>query len=119
MKIDYWTAIDNLDLGLNNYFNYIRFEAEELYTDDEWLVFDTVESLFRKNHEWLFEDLNFNDVVEIEYYPFDPVEYEEDDYVGYAVYISFRYDLVKRIYNHVIEEHPDHILKHLHWLENL
>lgn len=118
MNIGEWTRIDNLPFNIGSELEYIREEAECLGQIEEWEVCLWTQDKLEKDYPQLFKEFRFDDVVWIEYYPFE-WEYgmEEDEFPGYAVYIHFQKELVEKLYNHVIEKHPDYVLSYLNWLE--
>ena len=118
MKIENWTRIDNLPLGIGDEFSYIREEAELLGDVEEWEVCLWVEEKFEKDFPELLQAFRFDDVISVEYYLFErDYDMVEDAFSGYAVYIHMHKELVEKMYNHVIDKHPDYVLSYLHWLE--
>lgn len=120
IRIENWTRIDNLEFNLNSEFEYIREEAELLGEVEEWEVYQKVEEILEKDFPQLFTTLRYDDVVDVEYYPFER-DYgdDPDEFPGYAVYISFQRDLTSKLYKHVLNKHPDYVVSHLKWMERL
>ncbi len=118
-NISEWTRVDNLSFWLNNEFEYIREEAELInYTDgDEFDIYEKVHELFMKDYPQFFKVLDYDKVIDIEIHPFENDPYDDNSFPGFACYIHFHKDLVTKLYNHIIDNHPDYVLKYLHWLE--
>lgn len=107
-----WTAIENLDYNLVTKFEHIRNETEAMQFDNELEVVEMVEERLLKEFPKIFEGIDFEEAVSINYESFaDPEHYEI--WAGYAVYISFREDVSNRIYlNHIIKN-PEKIIEFL------
>jgi hypothetical protein len=103
ITIEKWTRYDNLPFSLENHFQHIREEAEYLNTQEEFEVYEFVEKKFMQEYPQFFKEWHFDDVIDVEYYPFE-WEYgmEEDEFPGYAVYIHFHQDLVKKMVKHIL-----------------
>ena len=122
MKIYEWTRIENLPLNIGAEFSYIREEAELLGNVDSYYVHEMVEEIFYRDFPQFFKDLKYDQVIEVEYYLFesfesDGVSDEDSNFPGYAVYIHFHRDLVEKLYNHVLDKHPDYVLAYLNYME--
>ena len=109
--ISEWTRIDNLPFYIGSELEYIREDAECLGNVEEWEIFTFTREKLETDYPQLFREHRFEDVVEIEYYPFE--KDEEEDFTGYAVYIYFHKDLVVKMIKHVLEVHPDYVIKFL------
>lgn len=116
MKIYEWTRIENLPLNIGSEFSYIREEAELLGDVEPYYVYEKVEELFYKDFPQFFKYFQYDHVVDVEY---DLFEYDNEtsDFQGYAVYISLHRDLVEKLYNHVLDKHPDYVLAYLNYME--
>ena len=108
-SISEWTRIDNLPFYIGSELEYIREDAECLGNVDEYEIFTHIREKLEEDYTQLFREHRFEDVVEIEYYPFEK-DYDEE-YAGYAVYIHFHKDLVLKMVKHVLEKHPDYVIK--------
>ena len=122
MKIYEWTRIENLPLNIGAEFSYIREEAELLGNVDSYYVYELVEEIFYRDFPQFFKYFQYDHVVDVEYDLFesfesDGVSDEDSNFPGYAVYISFHRDLVEKLYNHVLDKHPDYVLAYLNYLE--
>lgn len=117
-RIEEWTRIDNLHFWLDGEFNHIREEAELIEYDGEWdyPIIEEVNKLFYRDFPSFFTDDFFDTLISVEVYPFD-TDSDNPDYNGFAVYIHFNEKLVKKLYKHIIDKHPDYVLKYMHWLE--
>ncbi len=117
MEISEWTRYDNLPFGIGEEFSHIREEAELLGDVEEWEVENHTREQLEKEFPQLFKDFRFEDVVEIEYYPFErDCDMKADEFPGYAVYIHMQRDLVVKMVEHVKDKHPDYVLSYLHWM---
>ncbi len=118
MKIYEWTRIENLPLNIGAEFSYIREAAELLGNVDSYYVYELVEEIFYRDFPQFFKDLKYDQVIEVEYYLFEYDDPTYDyDFQGYAVYISFHRDLVEKLYNHVLDKHPDYVLAYLNYMD--
>lgn len=120
MKIYEWTRIENLPLNIGAEFSYIREAAELLGNVDSYYVYELVEEIFYRDFPKFFKDLKYDQVIEVEYYLFEYDDEYDDvttDFQGYAVYISFHRDLVEKLYNHVLDKHPDYVLAYLNYMD--
>lgn len=116
MKIYEWTRIENLPLNIGSEFSYIREEAELLGDVEPYYVYEKVEELFYKDFPQFFKYFQYDHVVDVEYYLFE-CDDPTSDFQGYAVYISLHRDLVEKLYNHVLDKHPDYVLAYLNYME--
>jgi len=109
--IDTWTRTDNLPYFLDDLFSHIREEAECLGEKEEWEVQNFVREAFEKDFPIFFKDLNYEEVVYVEYNLFE-LGYLEDEetFPGYAVYIHFHETLVKQLLTFTMEQYPEYIL---------
>lgn len=120
MKIYEWTRIDNLPFNIGSELEYIREEAESLGELEEWEVLCWVRDKFENDYPQFFRELRYENVVNVEYYLFESDSYtDEDRFPGYAIYIHLHKELVTKIVNHVLDKHPDHVLRYLNWVDRI
>jgi len=106
-----WTPIEALDYNLVTKFDHIRDETEAMQFDKELDAIEMVEEKLLKENPEIFQNFNFYDVVDIRYESFATPE--DTSFAGYAIYISFREDLCKRIYLEHIIQNPEKIIQFL------
>jgi len=110
--LDTWTRTDNLPYFLDDQFAYIREDAELLGEKRCYEVEEYVRKIFERDFALFFEDLEYDDVILVEYNLFEPDCCDKSSiFPGYAVYIHFHRVLVEKLIAFMIEEHPEYLLK--------
>jgi len=104
-----WTAIEALDYQLVTMFEHIRNETESMQFGIELEAIEMVEERLLEEFPKLFEGLNIDEVADVRYESFATPD--NDEYAGYAIYISFREDLTNRIYLDFILKNPERIIE--------
>jgi hypothetical protein len=110
--INTWTRTDNLPYFLDDLFSHIREESECLGEVDLIEVEHFIHESLKKEFPKLFNDLDYNSTVYIEYDLFELGYFEDEKkFPGYAVYIYFHETIVKKLIKNIMVEYPEYLLK--------